>query len=645
MAVGALALSAACGGGGATDQVDATDEVGVDASPTAFGVDAGADQTISEPLDAVTLTAVVQNGDAGTTVAWRQIDGAPATLSDATTLRLTVSGLALGAYTFEITATSGAGDVATDQVQVMVTADLTRCDGGSVYVATTGTDAPGGGSQAAPWATLGFAATQAITPGTTIRVAAGDYLEPATVHLAPGVCLEGAGPATVIRSSLTAPFVPIIALHSDAEGTLGNQHVSDLTLDGSNLATSWGISVAARSNVSLHGLVIRDFFETGATFAGITNPTGPTAPTVYAIGNSFWGNTVSNSSTNDTVYGRGNVQFGGQDGMRVFDNVITQPQRTAGATGDIGWPLKMANEGHIKNCKVYRNQLLRTPFIGVNGQNNNWNFAFEMWNVEGLEVYDNTFEGALDIAWASKGDAAYGLYVHDNVFRRAELNSAIEDGLRLETSERDVIIEDNQFLNLAQGVVFSPHDYQGNGEGVDIHRVTIQRNRFEHMGVAGDVAHSAIRFENAEADPVVSVQDVRILHNTFIGATDGASIYMGVAGPSYSGTVERVDFINNVFVNFSYAAMQFGAGFQGAPTTLAGVVIRNNAIFGSGSDNAPLFVDASAPDLVLDGNLTVDPQLGADLAPLPGSPLIDAGVDLGQPYAGAGPDIGAVETE
>ena len=54
------------------------------------------------------------------------------------------------------------------------------------------------------------------------------------------------------------------------------------------------------------------------------------------------------------------------------------------------------------------------------------------------------------------------------------------------------------------------------------------------------------------------------------------------------GTVERVDFINNVFVNFSYAAMQFGAGFQGAPTTLAGVVIRNNAIFGSGSDNAPL---------------------------------------------------------
>jgi hypothetical protein len=56
----------------------------------------------------------------------------------------------------------------------------------------------------------------------------------------------------------------------------------------------------------------------------------------------------------------------------------------------------------------------------------------------------------------------------------------------------------------------------------------------------------------------------------------------------------------------------------------------NNGIFQTGNISVdPQFVDATVPDVHLQ----------------PGSPCIDAGVDVGLPYLGSAPDMGAFEFE
>jgi hypothetical protein len=43
--------------------------------------------------------------------------------------------------------------------------------------------------------------------------------------------------------------------------------------------------------------------------------------------------------------------------------------------------------------------------------------------------------------------------------------------------------------------------------------------------------------------------------------------------------------------------------------------------------------------------MNVDPDFDTDYTLLPTSPVIDAGIDVGLPYNGDAPDMGAFETE
>ncbi len=56
----------------------------------------------------------------------------------------------------------------------------------------------------------------------------------------------------------------------------------------------------------------------------------------------------------------------------------------------------------------------------------------------------------------------------------------------------------------------------------------------------------------------------------------------------------------------------------------------------------PPYIDITDPG---PGDLYVDPELDTDYTLLPTSPAIDAGIDVGLPYNGSAPDIGAFETD
>ncbi|GHG80496.1 alpha/beta hydrolase-fold protein [Comamonas sp. JC664] len=107
-------------------------------------VSAGADQTVVLPTNTVTLAGTATDSD-GTIVArqWTQVAGPnTATLTGATTLSATASGLVQGLYEFELTATDDDGATASDRTQVHVTPAPTGR--GTVQEIYKSTSTPGG---------------------------------------------------------------------------------------------------------------------------------------------------------------------------------------------------------------------------------------------------------------------------------------------------------------------------------------------------------------------------------------------------------------------------------------------------------------------------------------------------------------------
>lgn len=231
------------------------------------------------------------------------------------------------------------------------------------YISATGSDAVGNGSPNSPWRTLYKAASVVKSPGSIIHVNAGTYTETEQVKLDAGVSIEGEGNSSVIKSALTADWKEILSLRSE-EGTNGNQHISNLKFDGQNLSTFWCIYISGRSNVSIYDCTIADFKDRGVIFNG-RNDDVAGAPGIYATGNKFYNNTVSNCAAYNTangIYGRGCLNIGGQDGMLIYNNNMVQNQRPNGYNGYL---IKYQNDGYLKELKYSTTHLPKFLLVEI----------------------------------------------------------------------------------------------------------------------------------------------------------------------------------------------------------------------------------------------------------------------------------------
>jgi hypothetical protein len=117
----------------------AVDDVTVTVNALVGGLtaDAGTDKTVTLPTTATTLNGSAS--DASGTVssyAWTKVSGGTATLANATTANLSVSGMATGSYSFRLTVKDNTGATASDDVAVIV-----KSAAGNVYpVANAGAD-------------------------------------------------------------------------------------------------------------------------------------------------------------------------------------------------------------------------------------------------------------------------------------------------------------------------------------------------------------------------------------------------------------------------------------------------------------------------------------------------------------------------
>lgn len=516
------------------------------------------------------------------------------------------------------------------------------------YVRTDGSNSNTGTSNTAggAWLTLVYAGAH-TTSGDVIHVAAGTYTETAQIVLPAGVSIEGADSSTtIIKSTLTTDFNEMLNMRS-AIGTNGNQHLSGLQFDGQN--TTWAlIRIGGRSNVSIYNCSFKDAKVHGVTFAANNtddnDPGYPGYPGAanYCTGNVFYNNKMYNCGgwVTDFGAGFGNLQFGGQSGFLCYGNTIIQNR----APYNNGWPIKYWQGGYNIGCKIYSNYLqhrLQDFTLG----DLNWDFAIEMFNVAGMEIYSNTIvNGAVDINGTTNTGfntgvggywcAGYGYvsYIHDNIFYCETVNTHIQTGITLEFTIDTTIIQNNTFDKYNIGVLFTPRS------GDTIMNVSIQQNLFTNVSI-GEGTEGYFVDCGVYSGTNINFANLNIYNNTFLAGSSAPEKGIMLPNSTSGGSLNSIRIKNNIIKGISGAPIQVREG----TVAIANLDIQYNDIYGNGNSNLPSYTVTPTPGYTFSNNVSSNPSFGTNYSLVVGSPLIDAGVNVGLPYSGSAPNINWTE--
>src|ERR1035437_2124254 len=520
--------------------------------------------------------------------------------------------------------------------------------GATYFIDSSGNDS-NNGSSGSPWKTLAYACSKATSSGDVIHVNAGTYTETVQSALAVGVSIEGAGITSIIRSTYASDFTILL---SSGSVTAGNQHISSIKMDGVSLTAYAPIHVYNRSNVAIYNCTFIDFYNYGVGFEAYRTGSGNTAgPVTYATGNSFHDNIVTNCSVylpaNDPDGdGHGLLGIGGQSGMLIYNNTLTQTARSSGSNGYL---IKYMSGGFCKDIKIYNNTLTKNAYDGVT-----WDFAIEMWNVMGgIEIYNNTITAGIDISgWygATKGAYAYSVWIHNNTLGPTAIcTTGLIKAIYLEIHSESVIIERNYIKNVGIGVYITlyPSDL---GTVCSVTDINIRYNIFNNIGV-GDAVGSGgwgISFNYDSGNMPNKVNNFNVYNNVIIGHIGASSTYWGIQVPDV-GTVTNVSIRNNIVENFNDSPVH-GAG--GSQISVDYLSIEKNIFYNNGNSNAPHYSSLIPTNNTTQNNLTSDPLFvsSSDFHLQSGSPAIGKGLaitGLTTDYAGNAvknpPCIGAYE--
>lgn len=492
------------------------------------------------------------------------------------------------------------------------------------------------GSKKFPWKSLSYACSRVHKAGDTIHVNQGSFIETAQSLLDPGVNIEGEGISSVIISRISKESQFTILLKSEKSATDGNQSISRIKMDGNALMAYGALQTAYRKNVDINNCTIVDFNYYGVSFIN------GEPPLTYATGNKFHDNVITNCSG---FYSgnRGALEIQGQDGMLIFNNRIVA-SRADNKNGDCIYGV----EGFIKNCKIYNNTFIKTFVPGKTA----WDFAIELWNIlGGVEIYNNTIIGSIDVTRLNKGSSAYSAYIHDNnIGQKALISSESTRGIALEHNASDIIIEHNHIENVAAGIMVNTQY-----PGVRVQNLNIRCNIFFNIGVADsylDYKGWGILWGAGDGDHVqtTTISNIEILNNTFYGCTGARTSMWGIELPD-SGHGKNVIVRNNIVCNFDYAPVYTRQGDK-AGVTLDSVSIENNIFYKNGNNNIPKYSGIFPTNNTTKNNITDDPKFVStkDFHLKAGSPAIGTGLKIsglrvdfeGRKYKNP-PSIGAYE--
>ncbi|HEY5535409.1 MAG TPA: T9SS type A sorting domain-containing protein [Ignavibacteria bacterium] len=494
------------------------------------------------------------------------------------------------------------------------------------YIDPNGNDITGNGTISSPWKSLYRACEVARFLGNVIHVNSGIYIETKTSLLAVGVSIEGEGVTSIITSTiLTNEWTPIITL-SSVSITDGNQSISYLKFDGGSLIAAQAIWIERRNNVKIHHCTFSDFNYCAVYWVGDGNYVSP--PKQYVTGSEFYNNIVTNCAymeADDSDSGRGALNFGGHEGMLIYNNNLSQTGR---APGTNGWPIKLAgNGGYMRGLKIYNNTIFIDDLT-------HWTFAIEAFNTYGLEMYGNTMTGSIDLVNVSKGTYEYGAYIHDNTIG-PEMPSAGYFGVDFELSMSDIIIKYNRFRNCENSIIHAPRS------GDIVTDYEISYNIFEN--ISGTNAAGICFWPG---DNGYTVSNFNIYNNIFYGDIDNPLTTYGIWFSGFE-TATNVNVINNIFKNIPSYWL-----YSDHAADIDNLNIKNNILYNNGNSNAIKFI-GTPKNYTNFGNIIDDPVFysSSNYHLQASSPAIDAGLPIdgitedfeGIPL-GNSPNIGCFET-
>jgi hypothetical protein len=139
-------------------------------------------------------------------------------------------------------------------------------------------------------------------------------------------------------------------------------------------------------------------------------------------------------------------------------------------------------------------------------------------------------------------------------------------------------------------------------------------------------------------------RNINVFNNTFVASILATrSQLVAVNLPVRNSTTDVYKIINNIMVGFDNAPIFTDGGY---PTgTIDSLYMQNNIMYQNGNSNDPKWWGVVPINIFSSNNLKVDPLFMStrDFRLQTSSPAINAGLNVGLPYLGANPDIGAYE--
>lgn len=488
------------------------------------------------------------------------------------------------------------------------------------FVGPNGSDNGASGTAIQPFKTIAYAAK--FIPeneNDTLFVLAGEYLENEPILLPPGVNLIGENTENVIIKSdgIEVPGInsdeqlkkthrsALIQLPSDNGVAKGNQELAFFTINGKNKSLSAGIWVQNRSDISLHDINVKYTNLRGVVVA-TSSKLWYTEPAQYLTGIKIYNLFFKNCGKDLSSETLGNLNIGQLAGAEIHDITIEDSE---------GYGIKFMWDGFFKNCCIYNIKTTLSESDKLWGED----ISIELWNLgPGNEVFNvesNT--------WLS-------IVNHPNIFGNKG------DGLNMRLHDVKIIDKD--------GV--------SNKEGFEIGlpHAEISDCYIENKGMG-------IAVWNMGRENITIRNNIFSNTNYQVNWAGGAAVYID---NSQSWAFNKINIYNNVFDRHVY-----GVRIKGA--NLGTFNIKNNLFIqqktkeclaegGTINFGHNFLHTAQAKDWQLQGvsNKYNNQQRNAKIVstgnkwedfykPAAGSPLINAGEDVGISFIGSAPDIGFYE--
>jgi hypothetical protein len=514
-------------------------------------------------------------------------------------------------------------EVITPQDPSAISADSTDAAGriGSIlrYVSTSGSNTSGDGSSARPWRTLRHAVTKVpANKGYVIKLGVGTFVESGMVSVPPGVSVEGSGTEnTYLKGASSFWYYPsdpgyanskfLLSFSSSSE-TYGNQSLGYLTIDGDSKRLHGGVMVRHRNKVVIENVKVQN-----VDFNGIW---------LWDVKDSQLNNSkIINSSWGSYSWCSGGLNVGNVTRVTVNNLYVTENQ---------GYGIKAmgGTPNRLTSLNIKNSHVTVSPY-GAWHDGKAPNMSIEMWNallvncsITGTYV-DNTISIVTNSTASATGVTALRLAY--NTFDMASRSAG--KGYSIELTYNDVEIDHNYFNTGKYGIV----NWQILKSNWKIHHNTFYR--IQNSSAPTDIRRSQnngmknVKFYNntIETSGSYTTNVVGIYHKS------GQSVYLKnnlvINNNSdyhdyYSNQMIRLEngaYMSDlqVFNNFCYRLPvgKISGGWYSKNQTL------NPQVQKSGSRPSPYYI------------------------PMSGSPVINAGINVGFSYSGTAPDVGAYERQ